>query len=269
MKNGWRPVILFALCLAISSGCGSGTPQGTSNKSGKSASSSAAPQPGGDEPTSASGLRQRTVDELPAVGDYLPPLDGGKVEVAGPAGWNLLPRDSKYLVRFVKGQPNGLPRLLLYVEDSPNTELADVSAENAEAWGTWFDKHLASQSQVDVTEPNLPIQLGPTVFLRHVRLAKLSGTPVVIQSLQTVQAERLYKVELVCAVDSPDRRDYEASLTKFRDDGYTVAAHMKFAAKAADGESGTPAASGEANPTPEANPMPETSPEPVDGGASE
>ena len=106
MNSGWRPVILFtlclAMCLAISSGCGSGTTKDTSNKRGKGESPASAAQPTGDESSAASGLRQRTVDELPPVGDYLPPLDGGKVEVAGPASWNLLPRDSKYLVRFVK-----------------------------------------------------------------------------------------------------------------------------------------------------------------------
>jgi hypothetical protein len=102
---------------------------------------------------------------------------------------------------------------------------------------------------------NLPVVLGSTVFLRHVRHASLSGTPVVIQSLQTVRGGRLYKVELVCAVDSPNRRDYEASLKKYRDDGYAVAANMKFAAAAAT-EENPPAASGETNPSPEANPAP-------------
>ncbi|MCU0879036.1 MAG: hypothetical protein MUF06_14730 [Pirellulaceae bacterium] len=245
MKSGWRPAILLVFLAAIGSGCGSGGQAGQGGKGSASQPSTA--QPGGDESSAAGGLRQRNVSELPAVGDYLPPLDGGKVEVAGPAGWTLLPRDSKYLVRFVKGQPSSLPRLMLYVEDSPNAELTDVTADNAQAWAAWLDKDLAPQSQLGVPELNLPIVLGPTVFLRHVRLASLSGTPVVIQSLQTVQNGRLYKVELVCAVDSPNRRDYEASLKKYRDDGYAVAANMKFSTAAA-AESPLPAPSGETNP---------------------
>jgi hypothetical protein len=254
MNSGWRPAILLVFLAALSSGCGSGAPAGKGGAGSASQSSTA--QPDGDESSAAGGLRQRKVDELPAVGDYLPPLDGGKVEVAGPQGWTLLPRDKDYLVRFVKGQPSSLPRLLLYVEDSTNDKLTDVTADNAQAWAAWLDKDLAPQSQLGVPEMNLPIVLGSTVFLRHVRHASLSGTPVVIQSLQTVRGGRLYKVELVCAVDSPNRRDYEASLKKYRDDGYAVAANMKFAAAAAAAEN-PPAASGETNPSPEANPAPE------------
>jgi hypothetical protein len=252
MQHIWRPAVLLVFLVAVfpvvlGSGCGGGEPGGNSAKRSGNTAERSGGQPAADEPSGDSGLRQRTIDQLPAVGDYLPPLDGGKVEVAGPGGWTAMSRDSKYLVRFVKGQPSSLPRLLLYVEDSPHAELTDVTAENAEAWAARLDEQLSPQSQLGVPELNLPIRLGPTVFLRHVRLATLSGTPVVIQSLQTVQSGRLYKVELVCAVDSPNRRDYEASLTKFRDVGYSVAANMKFGTSAAT-ENLSPAPSGEANP---------------------
>ncbi|MCX7427358.1 MAG: hypothetical protein NTW96_17225, partial [Planctomycetia bacterium] len=36
----------------------------------------------------------RTAESLPELGDYLPPLDDARVEVAPPAGWHVPSRDS-------------------------------------------------------------------------------------------------------------------------------------------------------------------------------
>jgi hypothetical protein len=174
------------------------------------------------------GYRHRPIDDLPEVEDYLPPLDDGRVQVAGPVGWKPLPRSSRSLASFVKGKASELPRISVTVGDPPAADLGDTTEANAETLAAALDSQVASDATKVVPEACLPIILGDRVFIRHVRLATMAGDPAVIQSLQTIAGGRLYTVELICFVNAPDRRQYEKSLKDYRDEGYAVAAHMKF-----------------------------------------
>jgi hypothetical protein len=167
-------------------------------------------------------LKRRSVSELPAVADYLPPLDEGRIEIAGPEGWNPLPRSSKFLAGFVKGKASDLPRIVITASDPPAAKLADTNEKNADTLAALLNADLRKDTTKRVPERCLPIVLGQHMFVRHVRLASLGGDPAVIQSLQTVRGGRLYTVELFCQ-----------SLTDERDNGYAVAANLKFG-KAAD-----------------------------------
>jgi hypothetical protein len=157
----------------------------------------------------------------------MPLLDDGKLELAPPAGWNLLSRDSRYLARFAKGKQHELPRISVTAGDTPDSSIAQLTPENFEQLADILMKQMRSEKKL-VEEPCRPIYLGDTLYLRHVRRAKLSGDWVVLQSLQTVHGGRLYTVELVCEIDSPRAEDYEASLKKHRDEGYAVAANLRF-----------------------------------------
>jgi hypothetical protein len=195
-----------------------------------SGSSIPGPGPGSGKPPNPvdTTFKRRTASELPVVDDYLPPLDDGRIEIAGPEGWNPLPRSSKYLAGFVKGRASDLPRIVVTVGDPPAAKLADTNEKNADMLAALLSAELRKDTTKRVPERCLPIVLGQHVFIRHVRLASLGGDPAVIQSLQTVRSGKLYTVELFCNVDAADGREYRKSLTDERDNGYAVAANLKF-----------------------------------------
>lgn len=210
MKKRWS-IALGAALLAV--GCTGGSPQGKSGSEGGA-------------------IRKRSLEELPAVGEYAPPVDEGRLLVAGPAGWSLLPRGRSYLIGFGRGKPSELPRIVVSAEEAPPDSPPQLDAENAPAFAARRAEVLRADVQAgrkQVEEYPLPIQLGPTVFVRHVRRASLGGAPCVVQTLETVQQGRLYSVELIAAVEAARSEEYEASLLKWRDQGYAVAAHLRFA----------------------------------------
>lgn len=207
----WRWQIVVGGLLVV--GCAGGQPQG--------------------QPAAEGGrIRQRSLEELPAVGDYAPPVDEGRLLAAGPAGWSLLPRGRTYVIGFGRGNPSELPRIVINAQDPPEGSPEQLEAENAAAFAARRAAELRADVQAgrkQVEEFPLPIQLGPTVFIRHVRRASLSGTPCVVQTLETIQHGRLYRVELIAAIEAARSEEYEASLLKWRDNGYAVAAHLRFA----------------------------------------
>jgi hypothetical protein len=217
-------LILAALVAMVAPGCDSGSLPAPAT--GVSATPATAPAP------SSSGYKVRLTEDLPTVGDALPPLDDGRIEIAGPQGWRTLPRNSReYLVGFVPGQASQLPRIVVTVKDPP-AGLEDTTEDNAHQLAESLDAGQRSNAKLVVPEHCLPIILGDRTFVRHVRLARMDGDPVVIQSLQTVAGGRLYSVELICAVNAADGREYASSLKEHRDQGYAVAANMKFTAGA-------------------------------------
>ncbi|MDX1946695.1 MAG: hypothetical protein SFU86_14940 [Pirellulaceae bacterium] len=221
MRGNWRWAILLGLVmipgLALLAGCGGETlVEGDGDVVGEEA-------PADD------GIKQRTADKLPKVGDSLPPLGEGKIEVSGPAGWNTGSRTSKTLATFYKGKASELPRITITDGPSPDPSIADLTAENCEqAAEALKQAQEATGKKIVIFEEAKPIYLGDNLYLRHVRKAQLSGSPVVIQSLQTIRGGRLYNVELMALIDAARSEDYEESLRKYRDYGYAVAANINF-----------------------------------------
>ncbi len=54
---------------------------------------------------------------LPPLRQYEPPLDSGRVEIAGPAGWRVAPRYGDYVVRFQGSDKELYPMILITAED--------------------------------------------------------------------------------------------------------------------------------------------------------
>jgi hypothetical protein len=206
------------------------------------------------------GHKHRDIASLPAVGEYLPPIDGGEVSVAPPVDWNVLPRGRTFLLGFAKGKPTELPRIVINAEEPPAEAPLDLTEENAAAFAEQQDaalQHAAKTGKKKVHEFHLPIVLGENVFVRHVRQASLGkGVPCAVQSLQTIRGGRLYTVDLLVPIDPQRADEYGEALTEYRDYGYAVAAHLKFASPI---EPAKPIESGETNPE---VPAKETNPEP-------
>lgn len=188
------------------------------------------PAPPAAPTTTESGIRVRAAAELPKVGEYPPPIDDHRLEVAPPADWLVVPRTAGSLITFVQDRGSQLPRIAINAQDAPEGIDANLTEDNVAELLKWLETDL-QESQRTAWEKGLPIILGETLFVRHVRPARdASGTPLVVQSLQTVQNGRLYTVELIVEVDAARAEEYEGSLTRLRDHGYAVAASMRFAA---------------------------------------
>jgi hypothetical protein len=213
MNVGGKVFLLIPLTMALV-GCG----DEAADKRVASSDTQAAPAGGN--------LKHRAASSLPKIGDYLPPQDGGTLEVASPAGWKVLPRGA-FVAGFYKTKQNELPRITVDAQPANLGGITDATEENAEALTKKLAAIIGRQSNA-IQEPPRPIVLGETVFVRHVRLAKHGGSPAVIQSLQTVQNGRLYTVELFCEVEAARGDEYEGSLKKWRDQGYAVAANLRF-----------------------------------------
>ena len=173
-------------------------------------------------------IRRREIADLPPVGAYAPPLDGNVLEVAPPEGWNRSPRNPTFLIGWAKGDRTELPRITINAEEPPAGSPERLTEENAADYAARLDQEL-QKSKKKVEESCLPIVLGKTVFIRHVRQVQVDHSPCVLQSLQTIQNSRLYTVDLIVEIDSPRASDYDASLLAVRDYGYAVAANMRFA----------------------------------------
>jgi hypothetical protein len=177
----------------------------------------------------AASIRRRDAATLPAVGEHLPPIDDGRLEAAPPEQWAVIPRGTTALMTFAAIRGSQFPRLTINAQDPPPELAENLTSDNFEPFLAWQDRNLRETGR-QVWEDVLPIVLGENLFVRHVRRAEdASGTPLVIQSLQTVRSGRLYTLELIVEIDAPRAEDYEGSLTRWRDHAYAVAASMRFA----------------------------------------
>jgi hypothetical protein len=193
--------LIAALCtIAATSGCGG------------AAGDKGSPAAGALDATEG-GIRRRSAEDLPAVAEYLPPLDDGKVGIAGPAGWIQLPGTSKQLVAFAPSKDKAYPRINVTAADSPLPVLGDLTEENVEQFATVFDEPYKKKLK-SLPEPAKPIILGGTPYIRQVRLVSLNKRQLVLQWLATVQKGRQYTVELFCEVDPANPDNYAKPLTK-------------------------------------------------------
>lgn len=225
-----RACSAFAVLVVVLplSACGKPTPATTST-----ASSSAAPasdEPATAEPTPAAPPIVAATSEIKKVdasgftlGDYLPPLDGGKIEIAVPDGWKPLPRDSKYVVRFARFESGGgLPRMEVVVEENNLGGLTDVTQTNVGDFAVAVAKDLEA-SGTAVIEPPLPMVIGSVPCARYVSHLKLKigeGTILVErQTLELLHSGRRYKINLLVEVNK---------LLDSRDAAYAVCAGIRF-----------------------------------------
>lgn len=159
-----------------------------------------AAQPAPTKVTAASEIKKYAASDF-TLGDYLPPLDGARIEIATPDGWKPMPRDSKYVVRFSElAGGGGLPRIDVVVEESSLGGLTDVTEANVVEFAVAVAKDLEASGTAIVEAP-LPMLLGSVPCVRYVSNLKLKigeGTlPVERQTLVLLHAGRLYKINLL------------------------------------------------------------------------
>jgi hypothetical protein len=178
--------------------------------------------------------------DLPKVGERLPPLDEGRVEFAAPLDWRTLPRDRKYVARFVKGkEDNSLPRITVSAMPAPEG-VEDVTKENASDFAAAMQEQSKAVAGRKMLEPERPIVLGDYAWSRHVRQLRGRAGDAAVQSLATARGGRLYVIELTVESASDANEDFAQAILAHRNTAYAVAASWKFVG---DGAASTPAAS--------------------------
>ncbi len=136
-----------------------------------------------EPPAAKSANRQIEASSLPALGEYTPPLDGGRIEIAGPADWELLPRKSGYVVLFRAASNDDYPMILVKADDSSGP----LTSENVAA----FASALGPSAQ--------PVAIGDRVGALQSKRGKEPGSiDSVLEQLifTTVIGERTYALEL-------------------------------------------------------------------------
>jgi hypothetical protein len=136
-----------------------------------------------EPPAAESPIRQIDVDSLPALGEYLPPLDGGRIEIAGPAEWELLPRKGDYVVLFRADSNDDYPMILVKAADSSEP----LTGENVVA----FASALGGSAR--------PAAVGSRVGALQLKRGKEPGSiDRILEQLifTTVIGERTYTLEL-------------------------------------------------------------------------
>lgn len=161
-----RPVIVAGLVAALSVLAGCSKPADTT--------------------TSKSPVRQIDTSGLPTLGEYAPPLDSGRIEIAGPEGWQLGGRSKGYVVRFLGSSSDQYPMILVKAEDAST---APLTRENVVA----FASGLASDGSAQ------PAAIGERVGALQLKRGKEPNTiDRILERLifTTVLGGRTYIVEL-------------------------------------------------------------------------
>ncbi len=129
------------------------------------------------------------------IGTYMPPLEGGRLEIAAPEGWSWVRPGSGYLVGFTPGKAslNDLPRILISTDVPPYPGIEHVDASNIEEL----------VQQVDLTVGGDPlesapraIRLGESYWVEYVSLRRSRDVLVNQLVLETVAHGRWYAIRL-------------------------------------------------------------------------
>lgn len=197
-------VVWLVVALALPAGCGK--------------------EPGGPAP-SPKRPAAVPVQELPALGHYLPPLDGDRIEFAPPEGWDVPPASSSYIVRARKSVRKTYPTIIVTAGDFEG--IADVSAENVKE----FAGQIAAAVKKDKSEIT-PMDFGESAWVAYRKRAKVRK-PVTrildVLYLETVVVGRKYRLELRCE---------EGMLEKSQPYLFAVAKGIKFLERSAGEEPG-------------------------------
>lgn len=191
-------VVWLAVPLAALAGCGTGSEQ----------------KPAGKE------KRTNVIETagLPSLGDYLPPLDDGRLEFAAPKGWHFPPRSSKCVVRAQKSATEEYPSVVLTAEDYDGEGIDTVSMKNVET----FAGKVAAAAKKDKSAVK-PVEIGRCVGVVYTKRAKVRQPVTRILDLlllETVVDGRKYRFEL---------RSEEGSREKDQPYLYAVAEGIRFA----------------------------------------
>ncbi|MFP6753062.1 MAG: hypothetical protein VB855_15375 [Pirellulaceae bacterium] len=178
-------------------------------------------------PGAALAIKRVDASQLPALGDYFPPLDEGRLMLAPPSQWSWASRREGYLARiFVdKTRRVRLPRIWVTVEDPRDEATGQLTEENLVAHARFVQSRLDADD-IKLVEPVRPLVIGTVPCIRYVRATRFRVREERSQSLtaerqilETIQAGRRYTIDL---------HVHPGTILRHRDDAYAMLAGMEF-----------------------------------------
>jgi hypothetical protein len=202
-------------------GCGPATPESAPDSV----------QPAG---TASSDSAYQAGDLKIAIGQYMPPLEGGALQIAAPENWDWARPGGDYLVGFVPrgSELNNLPRILVSSDPNPYAGVSQVGQDTLPQFIQLVSAAVADQKLAD---PVRPLILGDRAWAYYRTFAKRKNAVVSRLVLETVVDDRCHTVALEV---------YELQFDKYRDAALAVAISMKFT-PAVEPEPAAPEPSGE------------------------
>ncbi len=178
-------------------------------------------------PGAALQIKRVDTSQLPALGDYFPPLDEGRLMLASPSEWSWASRREGYLARIFmdKTRRTRLPRIWVTVEDPRGEATGQLTEENLVAHARFVQSCLDTDN-IKLVEPVRPLIIGTVPCVRYVRATRFRVREEKSQSLtaerqilETIQAGRRYTIDL---------HVHPGTILRHRDDAYAMLAGMEF-----------------------------------------
>lgn len=132
--------------------------------------------------------------DMPPLGDYLPPLDDGRLEMAPPKDWTVSPRSVKFVVRFQSDPSAPYPSVVVTAEDC--TQFRVVTEKNIQQYLKFVAAEMEAAGRGGTVRPGRIGQMVGAVYQRRVKVKDSLGTILDRLYFDTVLGGRRYRFQL-------------------------------------------------------------------------
>lgn len=140
--------------------------------------------------------------DMPPLGDYLPLLDEGRLEMAPPKNWAVSPRSTKFIVRFQSDPSAPYPSVVVTAEDCD--QFRDVTAKNVQQYLKFVAAEMEAAGRSGTVRPGRIGQMVGVVYQRRVKVKDSLGTILDQLYFDTVRGGRRYRFQLWANSDIMD-----------------------------------------------------------------
>jgi hypothetical protein len=154
--------------------------------------------------------------KLPKLADPLPPLDGGRVEVAAPEEWKAASRDPRWLARFILAIGSQYPSILVTAEEAGQP--TELNGDTVDGFAGQVRDELAKRDSKSLPEVR-PLVVDGFVGVYYEDSPRTRSAQLDRMTIATLAGGRKYTVEL---------QALSGTLEKYRDAALAVALGMKF-----------------------------------------
>jgi len=145
-----------------------------------------------EEHQKTSTVAEVNVSRLPAVGETMEPLDDGRVRLAPPEGWCIVPRSRKWVVRFQQSPGARYPAIILTAEDYET--VFQVTRENVGIFAG--QRSVALEPRGAAALKVTLVAVGRWVGVSYLRHGEFDHDVLDRLMMETVVAGRKYNLEL-------------------------------------------------------------------------
>lgn len=146
------------------------------------------------EPAAGPSVPDLAQPDMPPLGDYLPLLDEGRLEMAPPKSWAVSPRSAKFVVRFQSDPSAPYPSVVVTVEDC--AQFRNVTEKNIGEYVKYVAAEMEAAGRSGTIQPGRIGQMIGVVYQRRVKVKDSLGTILDQLYFDTVRGGRRYRFQL-------------------------------------------------------------------------